>query len=253
MHVGENNGSIRAHMKRRFLARRILFIIGLTCAAASIVSAQYYDDREYEPSATRFINIGFMQRDFRPRPSNPNPDSLAIRYDRAMPMIGLRQGNVDISFGYSSYTLNGRSRSTIFFGASFANEFPVTGRARTGLSIPLVLSADYTKAESAGPSRQNFNIASGGIGAGLKFRHRASNLDFWIQAVEIAHFSTEGFGAGYGFSAATVGEAIVLVRGALVFDGVAFGYRFRFQTWSLSDSRFDYRSFSHGPFIGVLF
>ena len=240
-------------MKDQFLARRILFVIGLMCATASIVLAQYYDNREYEPSANRFVNVGFMQRDFQPRSSNSNPDSLAIRYDRAMPMIGFRQGNVDISFSYASYTLHGRSRSTIFFGATFANEFPVTGRARTGLLVPVVVSVDYTKAESAGPSRENFNIASGGLGVGLKFRHRASNLDFWIQAVEIVHFSTEGFGAGYGFSAATVGEAILLLPGTLVFDGVALGYRFRLQTWSLNERRFDYRSFSHGPFIGVLF
>jgi len=243
----------RAHMKGRFLARRILFLIVLTCAVASIASAQYYDNREYEPSASRFINIGFMQRDFQPRSSNPNSDFLVIRYDRVLPMIGFRQGNVDISFGYASYTLHGRSRSTIFFGATFANEFPVAGRARTGLSIPVIISVDYTKAESAGPSRENFNIASGGIGAGLKLRHRSTNLDFWIQAVEVAHLSTEGFGAGYGFSAATVGEAIVLLPRVLVFDGIAFGYRFRLQTWSMSESRFDYRSFSHGPFIGVLF
>lgn len=249
----ENQGSSRQHKKDRFLARGGYFVIGLLCAAASIASAQYYDDREYEPPANRYLNGGFMQRDFQPRSSNPNPDSLAISYDHAMPMIGLRQGNVDISFGYTGYTLNGRSRSTIFFGASFVNEFPITGRARTGLLIPAVISVDYTKAESAGPSRENFNIASGGIGTGLKLRHRASNLDFWLQAVEIIHFSTEGFGAGYGFSAATVGEAVLLLPRALVFDGIVLGYRFRLQTWVLNESRFNYRSLAHGPFIGVLF
>ena len=249
----EHNTWGRPKKSARFLEQGILFVIGLLCGASFTAHAQYYDDREFGSPANRYISAGFMQRDFQPRSSNPNPDSLAVRYDRTMPMIGFRQGNFDISFGYAGYTLHGRSRSTIFFGASFANEFPVTGRERTGLLIPLLISVDYTKAESAGPSRENFNIASGGIGAGLKFRHHASNLDFWLQAVEIAHFSTEGFSAGYGFSAATVGEAVLLLPRTLVFDGVALGYRFRLQTWSLNENRFNYRSFSHGPFVGVLF
>ena len=232
----------------RYMMLPLLFAVAL-----SPVHAQYYDRPEYEPSGARFLNGGFVHRDFAPWSSNTNPDSLAIKYNRVMPMIGFRQGPVDLTFGYTQFTLRGRSRSTIFFGVTAANELPLTHRSRAALLLPIALSADYTKAQAAGPERDDFNIASLGIGAGLKFRYNARSVDFAVEAVEIAHFSTEGFAAGSGFSAATVAEAVLILREALVFDGVALGYRFRLQTWSMNQNRFDYRSVSHGPFVGVLF
>jgi hypothetical protein len=228
-------------------------VILLLLAAATEATAQYYDRPEYEPSRARFLSGGFVNRDFEPRSSNTYPDSLLIRYKRVMPMIGFSQGPVDLSFGYAQFTLHSRSRSTIFFGVTVANELPLTCRSSAALLLPVIFSADYTKAQGFGTEREVFNIASVGVGAGLKFRYYARSVDFAVRLVEIAHFSTEGFGAGSGFSAAMVGDAVLLLHEALVFDGVALGYRFRLQTWSMNESRFDYRSVSHGPFIGVLF
>ena len=230
-----------------------LMLLFLFTPGLSILHAQYYDRPEYEPTRARFLSIGFANRDFEPWSSNASPDSAAIRYDRVMPMIGFRQGLVDIAFGYAQFTLHGRSRSTIFFGVTAANDLPLTHRSPVSLLLPLMLSADYTKAQAAGPERDDFNIASLGIGAGLKFRYNTQSVDISLQAVEIAHLSTEGFGAGTGFSAATLGEAVLILHRAPVFDGVAMGYRFRLQTWSMNESRFDYRSVSHGPFVGILF
>jgi len=38
-----------------------------------------------------------------------------------------------------------------------------------------------------------------------------------------------------------------------VFKGLTFGYRFRYQSWSISDPRLDYTSTFHGPYIGAMF
>ena len=234
--------------------RLFLAVLAFECVVSSAVWAQYDLDRDYEAPGDRFVSAGFVWRDFQPRTSNPSPDSVAIRYTHVMPMIGFRQGLVDLTFGYTGYTLHGRSLSSVFFGATVANEFPLAGRrSRTAILIPVMISADYTKAESPGGSREDFNVASVGLGAGIKLRYQTRDLLFWVQAAEGFHFSSEGFRADNGFSAATTGEAVLLIRQAPVLDGLAVGYRFRLQTWSLSESRLNYRSLSHGLFVGVLF
>jgi hypothetical protein len=156
-------------------------------------------------------------------------------------------------FGYTTYTLRGQNRSTIFFGASVFQEFILSGRRSSALVMPITLSADFTKAEGVGVERENFNIASVGVGAGLKYRYNSESLDFSIQVGEIVHYSFEGLSTGNGFSAATVADALVLLPGALVFDGVVLGYRFRLQTWGMNREQFNYRSVTHGPFLGVMF
>lgn len=214
---------------------------------------QYDDPREYEPSDVRYITAGVAQRDFSPRSSNSLPDSLAIGYTRWMPMISFKQGPVDIQFGYTTFRLHGESRASIFFGAVISNELPLSGKRPAALVLPVLLAADFTKSEGTGFERENFNIASVGIGMGLKYRHNGERVDFSLSAVEVFHYSSEGFSTGTGFSAATLGEALVLMRDVHVLDGLALGYRFRLQTWAMSNSKFNYRAVAHGPFIGLLF
>lgn len=226
--------------------------IGLLAFAAQ-ASAQYYEEQEYRPVEARYISVGFMNRDFTPRASNTLPDSVRIRYNRIMPMISFRQGSGELMFGYATYDLYGGSKSAIFFGGRFGGEVPITGRRPVMLLFPLQLSADFTKAEGIGPSREDFNIASVGIGAGLKLRYFTSSMDFSFGAEELAQYSTEGIGVGNGFSAATVGDMVMLLRDFGPFEGTVIGYRFRLQTWSMNESKFNYRSLSHGPYIGLMF
>jgi len=219
-----------------------------------LASAQYYEQKEYTPlDDVRYIAIGVTNREFAPRPTNSFPDSLTIRYNRIMPMISFRQGAGELMFGYSTYTLSGSSKSTIFFGGRFGTEVPIAGRRPSVLLFSLLLAADYTKAEGIGPSRENFNIASVGIGAGLKYRYFTSSMDISIGIEELAQYSTEGIGIGSGFSASTLGDAVILLKDIGVLEGTVIGYRFRLQTWSMSDNKFNYRSVSHGPYLGIMF
>ena len=224
-----------------------------TCFLAGIARAQYFDRPEYRPSEARYLYAGIMQRDFVPLGSNPVGDSLAIQFKRIMPLIGYHQGMVDIVFGYTTFPLHGVSRSSIFFGTTVATEVPISFSRANALLLPIMISADFTKAESVGSERDNFNIGSVGIGAGLKYRFMTGGLEFSIQAAEVASFSFEGLSTQTGFSALTLADAVLHLTDIRVLEGIVLAYRFRLQTWSMSDSRFNYRSVSHGPSIGVMF
>jgi hypothetical protein len=234
-------------------SRSKIVLIASWLSAFEALHAQYNEPREYQPTEARYFYAGFLQREFTPRATNTTPESVAIAFDRLMPVIGFRQGLVDVTFGYATYTLEGTSRSTVYFGATVAQEVPLSGRRPGTLLLPLMLSADFTKAEGIGFERENFNIASVGLGVGLKYRLVQERLDFSIQALEAVHYSSEGLSVGSGFSAATMGEAVLQLPRTLVFDGIVLGYRYRLQTWAMNNARFNYRSISHGPFLGVMF
>lgn len=226
------------------------------CLVALLIDparAQYYEPDEYQQPNDRFAYIGAMERDFQSRSSNNLPDSARIGFTRWMAMVGIRQGLFDITFAYNRFTLRGEKKTTVFFGATAMQDIPIAGKRPTALVIPVMISADFTKAENTGPSRQDFNIASLGIGAGLKFRASGSALDFSLYVTEVVHYSFEGLSSGSGFSAATLGEASLSLTRIPLVGGIVVGYRFRYQTWAMSDEQFNYRALSHGPYLGVGF
>ena len=218
----------------------------------STLQAQYIERLETEPREARYISAGVMMRDFAPLPSNALPDSLRIRYKALMPMIGFRQGPVEFLFGYTSYDHLGGSRTSIFFGTTISSELPLTGRGPGGLTLPVLLAADYTKSETGGPQKRDFNIGSVGVGMGLKYRHMSRTIDFQLHGEAIAHLSFEGYSGRTGFSAAAIGEAAFMLKNVLVLDGIVLGYRFRYQRWAMGDDEFNYRAITHGPFLGVM-
>jgi len=225
----------------------------LSLLLAGHAAAQYYDKPLYESSSTRFVYAGITSFDFAPRSPNTASDSLTIRFTRLMPIIGFRQGLVDLIFGYTRFDQHGSTQPAVFLGTTVATEFLVAGRMGNALTLPLSLAADFTRADATGAERDNFNIGSIGVGAGLRYRTRVDVLEFSIGAVQFAQFSFEGFSTSTGSSFATVAEAALHWNGALVADGFVLGYRFRLQTWSMRNAATDYRSLSHGLFIGVMF
>ena len=224
----------------------------LFCVLTSNLFAQYYE-RPYEHTESRFIHVGFFQRDFEPRYTNPLPDSQTVNYSRIMPTIGFRQGLVDVTFGYTRFSLRGNDKTSIFASVAVGNDFPITFSRAHAFLLPLMISSDYTRTDNTGGDKQNFNIGSVGIGAGLKYRFTQPRFEFSLHAVEAAHWSFEGFSTGSGFSAATIGEALFVFRDVLSLDGITLGYRFRYQTWNMNNAKLDYKSLSHGAFVGVMF
>jgi hypothetical protein len=217
--------------------------------------AQYYEDepRPYTPSIARYISAGFSSREFSPRTGNDAPDSLKINYTRIMPLVGFRQGPVEILLGYTNYHLAAASCAAVFFGATFVSEVPLTGGKEAALVLPVVVSADFTKSESAGSDRDHFNVGSLGVGTGLKFRLAQPGFEFSVQAAGIVHYSFEGFNAQSGSSSALTGDAVALLRSVPILDGLVAGYRFRLQSWSMTGGKFEYRTVNHGVYLGVMF
>ena len=216
-------------------------------------AAQYREPSEYNPTEVRFISAGLLQSEFRPLASNTLDDSLAIRYDQLMPVVGFRQGGVEILAGYTRYDLRGTSCESVILSATVLQDLLVAGGLKEALLLPVMFSSDFVKAETQGPTRETFSVTSLGIGAGLKFRSFGRSHDAWVSLLGVAHYSFEGLGTGSGFSPALIGEATVLLPDAVWSVSLAMGYRFRLQSWSMSEERFNYRSVSHGPYIGVVF
>lgn len=225
-------------------------VIAAFCAAGA--RGQYLERRSYEPSVARFVAGGVFAREFTPRANNDAPDSLQIRYKRLMPFVMMRQGPVDLTFGYTRYDLAGQTRSALFLAVVFTNDVPLIGSRESALVLPVVLAADFSKSESAGADRDHFNVGSVGIGAGLKFRSAGEGLDFSLSVAGVMHYSFEGYGIRSASSPAVLGEASALFRTIPILEGMAAGYRFRLQSWSTGGT-FDYRTVNHGVFVGVLF
>jgi hypothetical protein len=224
-------------------------LAGCCCTA----HAQYREHAESGPSEARFLSIGYLQRTFDPQASNTLGDTATISYDRMMPVAGLRQGVLDMLIGYARYSLQGESKETILIAANVRQELPLAGGKETMLLAPLMLATDYVKAESAGPQRETFSVASVGIGAGMKLRQVGSGYDASVEVLAAAHYSIDGLGTGSGFSPALIAEAGVFLPDALSFASLAAGYRLRLQSWNMSDDKLDYQSVSHGPYVGVWF
>jgi hypothetical protein len=216
-------------------------------------NSQYRDEPPYRQPEARFVSLGFLQRTFRPLGSNPLADSLAISYDRFMPVIGLRQGLLDILLGYTRYRMQGASRETILLVATARQEFPLTRGSAGALVVPVALSTDFTKAQTTGSLRENFGVASIGAGSGLKVRSAGRGYDASIEVLGLAHYSFDGLGTGSGFSPALTAEASILLPDALSFAGLVGGYRLRIQSWRMSEDKFDYTSVSHGAYVGIGF
>jgi len=238
-------------MPRLSGGKMLAALVVLTSAGAR---GQYLEQsRTYVPSDARYLSAGIYERDFRPRGTNNAPDSLAVKYTRLMPVVGFRQGPIEFLFGYTTYDLHGASRAAIYFGVTFSGDYVIAGNRERALVLPLVVDADFTKSESAGSLHDNFNVGSVGLGTGLKFRINSDAVDFSVTAVAIIHYSFDGYNLETGSSPAAVGEAVAILPGIGILDGLAVGYRFRYQAWTLGAGRYDYRTVNNGVFIGVLF
>jgi len=243
------------------MRRRTMCILRRAAAAAFILAwtagpgqAQYLEQtRSYTPADSRFVSVGLFARDFRPRGTNNAPESLAVAYTRVMPFVGFRQGPVDFLFGYTTYDLHGASRTAIFFGLTFTGDYVLAGNRGSALVLPFLVDADFTKSESAGNLHDNFDVGSLGVGTGLKYRSSGESLDFSATVAAIIHYSFDGYSLQTGSSPAVVAEAVALLPDIGILNGLALGYRFRYQAWTLGNGRYDYRTVNNGVFVGVMF
>jgi hypothetical protein len=228
-------------------------VLVIWCISVPCVYSQYYETREYRRPEGRYLSVGILREEFAPRQNNSLADSAASRFTAFMPMVAFRQGQTEVYLGYTRFDERGGSRTAVVFGMQMGHEIPLGGAQSQGLVLPLVIAADYMKVESSALQRDDFNIASIGLGAGLKYHSVAPGAEFWIQGAEVFHFAFQGLAAGTGSSLATMGEAVLFLPRVGIGEGIVLAYRVRLQTWALNDARYDYRSLYHGPSLGILF
>jgi hypothetical protein len=232
---------------------RLLASVALVCAGPRLAYAQYIEPVEGLPMESRFVSLGASWWDFAPLGSNVLPDSSAIRFRRVAPKVAYHDGQLDIAAAYTTYTEGGESHPAIYFGGKFGQEIPLSGHRSSALSLPLSALVEFTKVEASGPSRQTFNVGDIGLGAGLRYRSVSRTMQFWVEGGGIAALAFDAYTLGNGFCGAAYAEAALLIGDVGPFKGIAFIYRFRWQSWSMSDHEFNYRSLVHGPELGVVF
>ncbi len=224
----------------------------LLLIAPARLLAQYDLPRDYQPTEIRAVSVGLSSIEFRPT-SSTAADSSTITFHTLMPVADFRSGLMDVYFGYTRFTQSEQSQPAILVGLNVGTELPLLGKRSSALLFPVMIAADFTRADAAGASRNSFNVASVGLGMGLKYRMVTQSVDAWLSTVAVAHYSTEGFSVHTGFSGAILAEFLAYFPGIPIGEGMSFGYRFRYQTWSLPGDNLHYRMMFHGPSIGVAF
>lgn len=210
----------------------------------------YSDLTEY-----RSLGIGYHFQDFRASRSNSLPDSMRTMFSSAMPMIEFRQFNVRIAFGYQGYAdRSGFEREAYSVYGETHSDLPLDGTVRTkpSLFVPIVVSANYMRAESGYRTVKGFDIGSLGVGTGLKYRFVDRSFGIQASVVGSLFYSSEGFSVEYGSQTSLVGE-VQSVFSDILFEGIVLGYRYEIQRWNMSNNILDYQRWYHGGFVGVLF
>lgn len=217
-------------------------------APAQDFGYEYYNILDY-----RSLGVNYSLQEFTPRPSNSLPDSERISFKTNLPFIEFRQLGMRLAVGYQTYAMNGQSRSSFSVYAESSNDFPISGKAdRSGFFLPVIISANYVKAESGIFGIKNFDIGSLGIGTGLKYRYFGQNFGIEAYVNGAFHYATEGFSVEYGSSTTYTGE-LHCIFPEIFLDGIDVGYRYQWQSWNMSNAIFDYQRYYHGAFLGVLF
>lgn len=206
-------------------------------------------------SITDFRSLGasYNLQQFVRTSTNVLADSQSIQFSTALPLIEYRELNSRIAIGYQEYSLAGKTLSSFSVFIESGNDYPVTGREQqNGFFIPMMLSANYVKAETPYKQSRNFDIGSLGAGSGVKYRVLTKDFGMYIAAKGALHFSNVGFGTEYG-SMTTVAGEIQFILPNVLFEGMIFGYRYERQQWNMNDSSLDYKRYYHGLYVGFFF
>jgi hypothetical protein len=228
----------------------IAALCGLVVLPGAVLRGQYIERDERTPGdLSRFIAVGVIRRDFTPMGSNTAPDSLRIRYGSLLPGVTFRQSGFEICLAYGRYTANGKRSEMVMLSSTYSNDLPLSGSR--ALAASLIIGADYAKAGAGATVRDDFNLASVGIGLGLVSAPDVGRLKLSLSVHALMHLSYEAYSARSASSPAVLAGGTVLFPGGPIGDGLALGYRFRWQQWS-TGGYFDYRAVNHALFFGVI-
>ena len=234
------------------IAFRLILAASVCCGTGSL-RAQYSEPEEGLPRDFRSVSAGVLLWDFAPSSSNPLADSSSLRFSRGAFAAAYSDGFIDLLIAGTTYGDDAGNHAAIFVGARISQEFPLAGQVPTLLSAAISLQGDFTKVEAGGPSRNSFNAGTIGLGGALRYRTGSRSFQFWVEAGGAAALAFDAYSTGSGFSPIGFAGAGFHVATSGPFSGLTFAYRFRYQSWSMSNAEDDYRSVCHGPSVGILF
>jgi hypothetical protein len=221
----------------------------------SFVSAQDFGYEYLMLTEYRSIGAAYNLQHFSSSSSNVLSDSNRIAFSSALPFIEFRQNNGRLAVGYQTFTdIKGKSRESFSVYGESQNDFPIGGskQSKAAFSLPVVVSANYVRAQSPNTAIADFDIGSLGLGTGIKFKHFERSFGVQAFAVGSLYYASEGFGTDYGSQISLCAE-VQLVLTELFYQGLLLGYRFETQRWNMNNSTLDYQRQYHGAFIGVIF
>ena len=218
-----------------------------------ILHTQDFGDRFYPLEGFRSLGIAAGLDDFSPLSSNTEQESSRVHYNAPTVGIEYREMNTRVNISYTPYSLQGKNTSSLSILVVSMYDVPIRiSPGNRNWIIPLVLSTNYVKAGSPEKSSHDFNIASIGVGSGLKYRTIQQLFALQLQALGIIHYCSEGFGIDNGTSLAA-GAEIQFLFPEIVGDGLVVGYQFMHQQWTMKNSEWNYKRTTHGPFVGIFF
>ena len=227
----------------------ILFLLSVT------VHAQDFGMDVTTLSDFRSLGAGMMMQHFQPSSGNPTAPADRIDFSTSVPMIELRQDGGRLSVGWNGFTdARGSARRSLSVYGETHNDLPLGLKLGTmpTLFLPVIVSANYVRADAPSATVGPFDIGSVGIGTGLKFKRFGRDWGVTTFAAASLLYATRGFSTEYGSQTSLAGE-ITVIRNGWGLEGVLAGYRFERQVWNMNDARLDYRRLYHLLFIGFLF
>ncbi len=230
-------------------------ILSALFVSVTFLNAQDFGYEYLMLTEFRSLGVSYNAQRFSKAPSNTSSDSNSIEFSTAVPFIEYRQQGGRFAVGYQEFTdRTGQRRESFSVYGDSHNDIPLgTSRgSKTSFVLPVVVAANYVRAQSPNSSVSSFDVGSLGIGTGLKYKYFTKTFGVQAFAVGTIYYASEGFSTDYGSQTSAAAE-VQCIFSELLFDGILAGYRFEAQQWNMSDNALDYRRRYHGVFIGVLF
>jgi len=235
-------------MEKKYFLVFILF--GFSIANAQDFGYEYLMLTEY-----RALGVSYNAQRFHSTSSNSLSDSNKIDFLTGLPFIEFRQNNGRLAVGYQTYNdINGKSRESFSVYGESQNDFAL-GESKSNKALfylPIIVSANYVRAQSLKAVLEDFDIGSFGLGTGIKFKHFERSFGIQAFAVGSLYYASEGFSTDYGSQTSFCGE-VQLVFSDILYQGILVGYRFESQRWNMNNNALDYQRQYHGAFIGFMF
>jgi len=230
-------------------------ILNLTFLISGFLMSQDFGYEYSMLSEFRALGAGYNQQKFSPRSSNTLPDSNAIRFSTALPFVELRQNNGRLAIGYQIFTdITGKNKESFSAYVETQNDIALSDRKnqKATFVIPIIVAANYIRAESPNNSVKDFDMGSLGIGAGLKFKHFERGFGLQAFVTGTLFYCSEGFSTEYG-SQNSVAAEVQFIIPDIIYEGMLFGYRFESQRWNMNNVSLNYQRQYQGLFVGFLF